>query len=67
MNKDKLQRANTIEHLLSKIERLDGRDCYADVAYALRGLQSNDKTFSVRFEELLNETKTRLKKELEEL
>ena len=67
MTKDKIHRANTIEYLLAKITTLDGYDCYADVAYALRGLQRGDKTFSTRFNDLLNETKKRLEKELEEL
>lgn len=71
MNIDKLERANIIaKSLIPKVDELlnmSSKANYGRLADAIWGLSECDKEFKTKLKQLLNETKQRFQKEINEL
>lgn len=70
MNTEKLERAGTINSLISEINLLLNislKDELTCLGLSILNLSMHDKEFKTKFKQLLNETKQRLQKEFDEL
>ena len=70
MNIDKLERANILaKSLIPKVDKLlcIPSNISINIRDALLGLLQYDEEFETKFKQLLNETKQRFQKELDEL
>ena len=71
MNTEKLERANILaKSLIPKVDELlalSSNSCNGKLAGAIWGLSHCDEEFKTKFEQLLNETKHRFQKELDEI
>lgn len=70
MDIDNLERANSITSWISEINLLLNmslRDELTSIGISIWELSTEDKDFETKFKQLLNETKQRLQKELDEL
>lgn len=70
MDIDKLKRASTITSWISEINfllNMSLRDELTCIGISILNLSMDDKEFKTKFKQLLNETKQRFQKELDEL
>lgn len=70
MNTEKLERADTVNSLISEINLLLNmslKDELTCLGLSILNLSMYDKEFKTKFKQLLNETKQRLQKEFNEL
>ena len=70
MNTEELEKANTINNLISGINLLLNislKDELTCLGLSILNLSMGDKEFKTKFKQLLNETKQRLQKEFDEL